>query len=103
MTSLLRPENVIHIKYIVTIFVIEPIVLHSFTGLRENSSRISRRFVFEARIADAVGRWQVAGKSLQRLEESVFVQRDTPDEEHTLMKPPSGFALRKAGCALTLG
>lgn len=41
MTSLLRPENVIHIKYIVTVFVIEPIVLHTLARLRKDSAGIS--------------------------------------------------------------
>ena len=41
MTSLLRPENVIHIKYIVTVFIVEPIILDTFAWLCEDSARIS--------------------------------------------------------------
>jgi len=55
MTSLLRPENVIHIKYIVTVLIIKSIILHTLTRLCEDSARISRRFVFETGIADTVG------------------------------------------------
>jgi hypothetical protein len=54
MTSLLRSENVIHVKYIVTILVIEPIVLHTFARLCEDSAWISGGFVFEARIANPI-------------------------------------------------
>ena len=41
MTSLLRPKNVIYVKYIVTVFVVEPIVFDTFAGLCEDSARIS--------------------------------------------------------------
>lgn len=54
MTSLLRSENVIHVKYIVTILVIEPIVLHAFAWLCEDSAWISGGFVFEAGIANPI-------------------------------------------------
>lgn len=54
MTSLLRPENVINIKYIVTILIVKPIVLHALTWLCEDSARVSRGFVFEARVANAI-------------------------------------------------
>lgn len=57
MTSLLRPENVIHIKYIITVFIIEPIVLRSLAGLGQDSARISGGFVFEARIANPISGW----------------------------------------------
>jgi hypothetical protein len=67
MTSLLRPENVIHIKYIITVFVIKPVVLDTFARFRENSARISRGFVFEARIAYAIGGGQVTRESLKGL------------------------------------
>lgn len=67
MTSLLRPENVIHIKYIIAILVIKSIVLGTLARFRKDSARISRGFVFEARIANAVGGWQMACESLQRL------------------------------------
>jgi hypothetical protein len=50
MTSLLRPENVIHIKYIITIFIVKSIILGTFAGFCEDAAGISRGFVFEARI-----------------------------------------------------
>jgi len=40
MTSLLGPENVIHIKYIVTIFVVEAVVLHTLARLCKYSAWI---------------------------------------------------------------
>ena len=54
MTSLLRPENVIHIKYIITVLIIESIILDALAWFREDSSRVSGRFVFETRIADTI-------------------------------------------------
>ena len=54
MTSLLRSENVIHVKYIVTILIVEPIVLHALAWFCEDSAWISRGFVFEARIANPI-------------------------------------------------
>jgi hypothetical protein len=68
VTSLLRPENVIHVEYIITILVIETIIFDTLARFGENSSRISRGFVFEARIADAVGRGQMTCESLKRLQ-----------------------------------
>jgi hypothetical protein len=56
MTSLLRPENVINIKYIVTILIVKSIILHTLARLCEDSARVSRRLVFEARIANAICR-----------------------------------------------
>jgi hypothetical protein len=67
MTSLLRPENVIHVKYIVAVFIVKSIVLHTFAWLCEDSARISRGFVFEAGVTDTVGRRKMARESLQRL------------------------------------
>jgi hypothetical protein len=67
MTSLLRPENVINIKYIVTILIVKSIILHTLARLCEDSTRVSRGLVFEARIANAVCRRQMTRESLQRL------------------------------------
>ena len=71
MASLFRPENVIHIKYIVAVLVIKSIVFHTLARFRKDSARVSRRFIFEARIADAIRRWQVACEGLKRLEISL--------------------------------
>ena len=54
MTSLLRPENVIHIKYIVTVLIIKPVIFDTLARFREDSSRVSGGFVFETRIADTI-------------------------------------------------
>lgn len=67
MTSLLRPENVIHVKYIVAILIVKPIILDTFAGLCEDSTRISGGFVFETRVADAICRGKVASESLEGL------------------------------------
>lgn len=67
MTSLLRPENVIHIEYIVTILIIKAIIFHSFAWLREDSARVSGGFVFEAGITDAICGWEVTCEGLQWL------------------------------------
>ena len=69
MTSLLRPENVIHIKYIITVLVVKPIILDTFARFRKDSSRVSRRFIFEARIADTICGWEMTGQSLEGLHE----------------------------------
>lgn len=67
MTSLLRPENVIHVKYIIAIFVIESIILDALTRFCEDSARVSGRFIFEARVTYAISGRQMACKSLKRL------------------------------------
>lgn len=68
MTSLLGSENVIHIKYIITILIIKPIILDTFAGFRQDSSRISGGFVFETRIANTICGWQMACEGLEGLE-----------------------------------
>lgn len=105
MTSVLRPQNVIHVKYIVTIFIIKAVILCTLARFREDSAGVSRRFVFEARIANAIGRRQMAREGLKRLQsKNQFTCHKTNLRDlRTLIKPPSGLALRKAGWALTLG
>ena len=41
MAGLLRSQNVIDVKYVVTILVIEPIILHTLARFCENTARIS--------------------------------------------------------------
>jgi hypothetical protein len=60
MASLLRSENVIHVKYIIAVLVVETIILSSFAWLSQDSARITGRFVFEARVADAIRRGKMA-------------------------------------------
>jgi hypothetical protein len=64
MAGLLRPENVINIEDIIAIFVVEAIILCALARFRKYSARISRRFVFEARVANSVRRWEVACQGL---------------------------------------
>lgn len=55
MTSLLRPENVIHVKYVVTVLIIESVILDTLARLGEDSARVSGRLIFEAGVANAIG------------------------------------------------
>lgn len=93
MTSLLRPENVIHIKYIVTILIIKAIILHSFARLCENSARISGGFVFEAGIADAICGWKVTGEGLQWLN---LVSAGLPTISHATYTDKTTFRIRSS-------
>lgn len=108
VTSFLRSENIIHIEDIVAVFVIEAVVLGALAGLGQDTARVSGGLVFEIRVAYSVGSGEMDGERLQRLRESSCQQKDASHNKTgrgvlTLMKPPSGFALRNAGCALTLG
>ena len=67
MSSFLGPENIIHIKYIVAVFIIESVILDTFTWFGEDSAGISRRFIFEARVAYSIRRGEMARESLERL------------------------------------
>jgi hypothetical protein len=67
MTGLLRPENVIYIKYIVAVLIVESIILDTFARFCEDSSRVSRGFIFEAWIANTICGWKMARKSLEGL------------------------------------
>jgi hypothetical protein len=71
MTSLLRPENVIHIKYIITVLIIESIILDTLARFREDSSRVSRGFVFEAGIADTICGGKMTRERLEGLESNI--------------------------------
>ena len=68
MTSLLRPENVIHIKYIVTVLIIKSIILNTLAGFREDSSRVSGGFVFEAWITYTICGGEMTRKRLEGLD-----------------------------------
>ena len=67
MTSLLRPENVIHIEYIITVLIIESIILDALARFREDSSRVSGGFVFETRIADTIRGGKMTRERLEGL------------------------------------
>lgn len=64
MTSLFRTEDIVDVENVIAIFIIISVILHSFARLRQHPARVPRRFVFEARIADAICRGQVDGKCL---------------------------------------
>lgn len=102
--SVFRAQYVVDIQNIVTILVVVPIVLDAFARFRENTTRVSSRFVFEPGVADAIRRGQVRCQRLQGLTSShvsTFLRKQ--QEAPTLMKPPSGCARRNGGCALILG
>ena len=64
MASLFGTKDIVHVKNVIAILVIEPIILRSFAWLREDSAWISRGLVFETGIADSVGRWEMARECL---------------------------------------
>jgi hypothetical protein len=59
MARLFGPENIVYIEDVITIFVVITIVLEAFARLGKNSARVSRRLVFEIRIANSVGSRQL--------------------------------------------
>ena len=69
---LFRPENVVDVKDVITVLIVEPIVFNAFAWLGENSSRVAGGFVLEARVADAVGGGKMGGECLQWTDESTF-------------------------------
>jgi hypothetical protein len=70
MTSFFGAKDIVDIEDIITVLIIEPIVLHAFTRFRKYSARVSRRLVFEARIAYSIRRRQMSCQSLKRLQAS---------------------------------
>lgn len=54
MAGLFRSKNVVDVEDIVTVFVVIAIVLGALAGLGQDSARIARRLIFEARVTDAI-------------------------------------------------
>lgn len=63
----LRPEDVVDIEDIVAVLVIVAIILAALARLREDSTWVPRRLVFEARVADAIRRRQMNRQGLEGL------------------------------------
>lgn len=53
--SLLRPQPIIHIKNIIIVLIVVPLVMRRLARLRQHPPRVRRRLVFELRVRDAVG------------------------------------------------
>lgn len=68
MACFLRAKDIIHVEDIITILVVIAIILDALAGLGQDSAGITRRFVLEARVANAVSRREMYGQGLQRLE-----------------------------------
>lgn len=50
-------KNIVDVKDVIAIFIIITIILDTFAWFGKNSSRISRRLVFECGITDSVSGW----------------------------------------------
>ncbi len=64
----LGTQNVVDIKDVIAVLIVVPIILDTLAGFRQNTTRIPRRFVFEARIADPIRGGQVDCECLEGLQ-----------------------------------
>lgn len=112
MTSFLRAQDVIHVEDIIAVLVVVAIVLGALAGLCQDSARVPRRLVLEARVADAICGRQMGRQSLERLmihNVAIYIRQPAHRVKGggkkilTLMKPPSGFARLKRGWRVFLG
>ena len=71
MTGFLASKDIVDVKDIVTIFVVVPVILDSFAGVGQYSSRVSRRLIDEARVAYPVRGREVGCQRLKRLNQLV--------------------------------
>ena len=67
MARFFGAKNVIHIKDVIAVLIIISIVLSALAGLCQNSAGVTRRFIFEARVANAISSRQLNGESLEGL------------------------------------
>jgi hypothetical protein len=56
VSRVFRAQNVVHVENVIALLVVIAIILHTLTGLGQNPPRVPGRFIFEAGIADSVGR-----------------------------------------------
>ena len=63
----LIPENIVDIEDIIAVLIVISIVLDTLARLRQYSSRISGRLVFELRVAYPVSGGEMSRESLKRL------------------------------------
>jgi hypothetical protein len=67
VASFLGAQNVIHVEDIIAVLVVIAIVFGALAGLCQDSARVPRRLVLEARVADAICGRQMGRQSLERL------------------------------------
>lgn len=67
VASFLGAQNVIHVEDIIAVFIVVAIVLGALAGLCQDSARVPRRLVLEARVTDAICGRQMGRQSLERL------------------------------------
>lgn len=67
MPGFLRPQDIVDIEDIIAIFIVIPVILHTLARLRQDAAGISRRLVFEIRIANPVRCGEVHSQSLEWL------------------------------------
>jgi hypothetical protein len=72
VTGFLRAKDIVDVENVVAVLVVVAIVLDALARLGQDSARVSRRLVFEARIADAIGGGEVDGQSLEGADEATF-------------------------------
>ena len=72
VVRLFGSQNVVDVEDVITILIVVAVILNALTGLGQHASRIARRLVLEARIADAVGRRQMCRQRLQGTDETAL-------------------------------
>lgn len=68
VASFFGAENIVDIKDIIAVLVVEAIVLDALARLGQYSAGIARRLVLEGGVADAIGGWEMDSESLQGLQ-----------------------------------
>lgn len=71
VTRFLASKDIVNVKDIITILIVIPVILDSFAGFGQYSSRISRRLIVEARVAYPVRGREVGCQRLKRLSQLV--------------------------------
>lgn len=71
VTGFLASKDIVDVKDIIAILVVIPVILDSFAGFGQYSSRISRRLIVEARVAYPVRGREVGCQRLKRLNQLV--------------------------------
>jgi hypothetical protein len=72
VTGFLASKDIVDVKDIIAVLIVIPIILDSFAGFGQYSSRVSRGLVVEARVAYAVGGREVGCQRLKRADESAL-------------------------------
>lgn len=67
MAGLFASQYVIDVENIIAIFIVIPVILHTFARFCQYPTWVSRRLVVEIRIANPVSRGKMAGQRMKRL------------------------------------